>query len=347
MNEQKEEKIEDGLSASQYIVKGVWCVISLSVYAGVIWFLYTMENRDWSQLAHLKYVTASPDKVDQANDGKVVFLHGKLAGAEQLHDDEFGVSGKGLMLVRLVETASTYSGMKGTVRTRWNSVNEDNKSQGPFQSRKFDAASVRIGSYTPTPELLTHVTEELWKRMPVDMKAIALAPASKKGQLTLDKGDGNLWYKKGEHEGERISFLLLPELGEITVLAKQSGNNLTLIDEIDKGVIMQGNHEIRDLYKTTGEHDEGIKTPFYMFALFVLWCCSMGIVGFLAVRSPKPLLEFLLQVILIVTPAVVMTNFAGSPGALIISFVAILVFVAAYWWVFFSGRRANSKKTAS
>lgn len=188
---------------------------------------------DGGLISKMDAVTVSPDKVDPANEGKLVFLQGPVTGAQSFDDPDWEVSGKGLVMKREVaevtpgRSAGRYSGGTATTATRIKTPRQE--IPGPYFFKE-SMGTVRIGAYTLSPELLRNCAGG-WKKLPIDN--IDKIPASKFCKLTKPEDDDETtrcWANRDRADVNKpimvVQFALLPDPGQATVLAMQSGDKL-------------------------------------------------------------------------------------------------------------------------
>lgn len=209
-------------------------LIGLAVSAGIVLF-FAMN-----QPSPIQYTRVSPDKIDPRNDKSFVFVQGRVTGAQTLEDPDFKVSADGLMMVRDVQRHVTAQLNNGMQVETWMRVTQQDAS-GPF-SGKIMKAPARIGEFAISEQLLGIGTHGLWKRVPV--KDLDNIPASKVGKLALDES-GDIRVDKGTEKDRKITFSVLPDPGEVSILAMQSGKDLLPFGQV--GVFMSGNQPVEAL----------------------------------------------------------------------------------------------------
>lgn len=190
-------------------------------------------RKDEGLISKMDYVAVSPDKVDSANEGKLVFVQGKVTGAQSFNDPDWEVSAKGLVLRREVSevvlgtSSGRYSTATPTKVTRIRQPRTD--IPGPFFFKE-SMGTVRLGAYTLSPELL-RLCADGWKKIPI--RNIDKLPAGKFCKLSkqdLTEEDTRCWANYNGEDANKpkmiVQFGILPDSGEATVLAMQSGDKL-------------------------------------------------------------------------------------------------------------------------
>ena len=157
-------------------------IIGLLLIAGSVYLLWTNEGRAVHVAKALEegagsVKSISADKVDPANEGKLVHLSGEVKTKDTLCDDEFNIKVNALKLIREVEfyqwkekstgkgnSASDYSYKKEWVNAAIPSdkfkVPEDhvNKTPYPYAAYTKLAKNVSFGGFAFTEELLGYLT---------------------------------------------------------------------------------------------------------------------------------------------------------------------------------------------
>ena len=222
----------------------------------LLWWNEGVAQKSGASLAEgaAKVVTASPDVVDPANDGKLVYVTGTARANETLRDTDYKMSADGLVLIRTVEMlqwtekqeteAESNVGGSQTRRTRytyetaWSETPVDstkfNRPDGHVnpkaflvQGRKFVANRAKLGAYTLAPALV----EQIPVSQPLDPPAPGDGQSVADGWLYLS---GNATTPMA---GEvRVGFKVVPQQA-ISVVAEQSGGGLRPFDALGGDVI--------------------------------------------------------------------------------------------------------------
>jgi len=154
----------------------VLVVAAVAAALGVgAWYLLKHRKLDWSLPVSTSappstpppgaIVTASPERVDPANEGRRVRLEGTLRVAKPARDTDLGVQADALALVRTVQMRQwreTCSARGCDYALAWSekpvdshgfrvSAGHANTMPFPFSSQRFTAGEVRIGAYVIEP----------------------------------------------------------------------------------------------------------------------------------------------------------------------------------------------------
>lgn len=223
-------------------------------------------------------VTVPADRVDAANDQKLVHLSGQATTEEKLSDPEFGIAANAIKLRRNVEmyqwqekkesttekraggstetkTTYTYSkGWSGGVADS-SSFNEatghENPSSIPYQNHEETAQKVTVGAFNLTPSLVGMMDE--FEPVPVDDQAATLPEALKAKVKVHDSG----YYLGAEPQtpqvGDvRISFAAVKP-ADVSVVSKQTGNTFEAYHAsagMDIEMLKRGVHTAKDMFES-------------------------------------------------------------------------------------------------
>jgi Transmembrane protein 43 len=191
-------------------------------------------------------VTAPADKVDAANEGKLVHMTGRAKTAESVSDPVFGVSANALSLKRKVEMYQWKESSKSEKKDRvgggtdtvttytyareWSESLIDsskfkqpqgrrNPDSMPYKSEKWTAGRVTLGAYTLTPAQVGRITGD-------EAVPAAAPPASADGGRRIREHAGGLYAGENPEQPQvgdyRITFTKVGE-SDITLVAKQTG----------------------------------------------------------------------------------------------------------------------------
>jgi Ran GTPase-activating protein (RanGAP) involved in mRNA processing and transport len=164
--------------------------------------------------------SASAEKVDPANDGKLVHLTGDATAGEPLTDADFGISVKALRLTRDVEVyqwkETKTEGKKDAKPTYkykadWHKekpatkfaepgghVNPDRK---PYEDAKLNAKDVKVGAFTLTSAQVEKIPVD--ENLPVTTELLAALPDDLKGRAKPGP-DGVLFVGIGTPEAPQV-----------------------------------------------------------------------------------------------------------------------------------------------
>lgn len=196
-------------------------------------------------------VTVPADRVDPANEHKLVHLTGKALTSEKLSDPEFVVAADALKLRRRVEmyqweekkesktekkvgggseTTTTYSYAKTWSDRPIDSSNfkeasaHQNPSAMPFESRDQVAEHVTVGAFNLTPSLVGQMND--FTALPVKDEDAAKLPAELKSRLRVHNGS---FYQGADPANPeigdtRVTFTFVAP-GDVSVISKQAGSS--------------------------------------------------------------------------------------------------------------------------
>jgi len=236
-------------------IKGV--LVGLVMFVASFALLFWNEGRAVHTAQALEegaasVVSVAADKIDPANENKLVHVSAVAVAADTLRDKALGIDAPGaLRLARAVSMYQWKENKKTTKRKRvggseervttysyekvWsdrlidsNKFNEAAQHPNPKQmavsSKTFDANAVTVGAFT-LPEAMLR---ELPAIMPLPATATALAalPAGIKDRAKLD--DGRIYVGTNPADPNvgdlRIAFRTLPS-GPVSLVARQSGES--------------------------------------------------------------------------------------------------------------------------
>jgi len=232
------------------------------VLIGIVLFLAAFPLLFWNEGRAVKthkdleqgnkdVVSIANDKVDGANEGKLVHLSGLADTDGTLTDDAFAISAKALRLRRDVEmyqwqesseskekkklgggteTTTTYSYAKtwSSKAIESGSFKEQEGHQNPgamaYNSQDWNAADAKLGAFRLIPSMLERINEF----RPITVAADTPVPSvpGKKVQLS-DNGFYVGFYPASPQVGDlKISFKEVPST-EISVVAAQTGDSFS------------------------------------------------------------------------------------------------------------------------
>jgi Ran GTPase-activating protein (RanGAP) involved in mRNA processing and transport len=194
-------------------------------------------------------VTVDPAKADAANEGKLVYLTGDAVTDETPTDPQFGVSAKGLRLVREVEgyqwkETKTESKKKGdkSVTYEYTKIwskdkpvasssfhtpaGHENPAAKPYADESFNAAA-KVGAFTLSPDQVKRLPAE--EALPVTDALLTKLPEDLKGKAK-PQPDGALFVganADAPQVGDARVHYKIAKPGAVSVVAKQTGNTLT------------------------------------------------------------------------------------------------------------------------
>ncbi|MGZ8797374.1 MAG: TMEM43 family protein [Thermoanaerobaculia bacterium] len=196
-------------------------------------------------------ISVPADRVNPANNQKLVHMTGKATTAETLTDPDFLVAANAIKLRRQVqmyqweekkesktekkigggsETVTTYSYSKA-----WSdrpidsssfkeSAGHQNPASMPYEGRDAQAEHVTLGAFTLTPSLIGKMSD--YEPLPVNDQSVAQLPAALRSKL---KANGNSFYAGADPTtpqlgDARINFSVVTP-GDVSVVSKQTGTS--------------------------------------------------------------------------------------------------------------------------
>ena len=190
------------------------------------------------------------DKVDQANDGKLVHISGQAETTESLSDPDFGISATAIRLERNVEmyqwkesskseTKKKLGGGEETVTTytynkEWSSRLIDssgfkvpdghtNPSSMAYPEQSYQAGQVTVGSFTLSPGLVSKIggAEKITLTALPDNMTDVVKTRAKLYEGGLFMG----WNPQNPQLGDmKVSFTVVKP-GPVSIVAQQTGNS--------------------------------------------------------------------------------------------------------------------------
>jgi len=223
-------------------------------------------------------VTVPADRIDPANDQKLVHLSGQAATEEQLSDPEFGIAANAIKLRRKVEMyqwqekkeSTTEKRAGGSTETKttytyskdWSgdladssSFNEasghENPSSLPYQNHETVAQKVNVGAFNLTPSLISQMDD--FENVPVNDQTAAL-PEALKAQVKVHDGNYYLGAEPAAPQiGDvRISFAAVKP-AEVSVVSKQVGNSFEAYHAtagMDIEMLKRGVHTAKAMFES-------------------------------------------------------------------------------------------------
>jgi uncharacterized protein (TIGR02996 family) len=143
--------------------------------------------------------SATPDRVDPANENQLVYLSGQATAGANVTDPEFGISVPALRLVRevelyqWVEEKTKDKPPKYTHKKIWSTKKPQqefvapqtpaNPAELPYPDAKFPVAEVKVGAFTLTPAQVERLPADQEVRVTEEMLANLPAPLKDKGKI--------------------------------------------------------------------------------------------------------------------------------------------------------------------
>lgn len=299
-----------------------------------------------------KVVSVSCEKVDPANDGKLVHTSGAATIDEVLRDPEFGVEAKAVKLKRVVEmfqwvehketkSKKKLGGKKETTTkysytTEWSdkpvdssgfdtTKGHENPGEFPCQPLELSAEKVALGAFELSPGLLKQMNDFT----PITIDKIdreAPLPKKLKGKAKVCKGAIYIGKKPSSPKvGDvRVKFMVV-EPGEVSVIAQQTGQTFQPAPtKVGKSLEMlsMGKHSAREMFQNALASNKTLT-----------WI--LRLVGFMLMGFGLSLVFRPLSVIADVVPIVGSIVGAGTGVvAFLIAGVLSLITIAVAWIAF-------------
>jgi len=255
-------------------------------------------------------VSVPADRIDPAQDGRLVHVSGPVTTAETLSDPEFGISAQGVRLVRKVEmfqwvesesskTETRLGGGEETVTTytykkEWHEgavdssdFQESSGHENPepaLSSQAFQVEDARLGAFALTDSILADIGNAEPLEISADQKDAILAASSLGKKISMRDGVIQAGLNPGSPEvGDlRISYELVP-LGDVSIVAAQEGDSFAPY-QTQAGDALQlvdvGSHDAAQMFKTAGDENNLITWLLRIGGLVLL------VVGFMLITGP-------------------------------------------------------------
>jgi hypothetical protein len=331
-------------------IKGILFGLLLFIIAFPL--LFWNEGRAVKRYKTLKegggaVVSVAADRLDKANEGKLIHVTGKAVTDAELSDPEFGAAANALKLKRSVEMYQWKEASQSTTKKKigggtettetytytmaWsgNPINSDNfknptghQNPGsfPYESTEQTADNVTLGAFTLSPSLVGMINN--WESLP--MTDGAAMPEDLEGKVR----DGGFYIGSNPSSPKlgdmRIKFEVVKP-GDVSVIARQTGNSFEPYETKAGGnieLLQTGIHSADAMIKQAQESNK--------FLTWILRLAGFILMGIGLAMALKPL-----SVLLDVLP------FLGSmvhAGTGIISFLLAAVFslvtIAVAWIVY-------------
>ena len=152
-------------------------IISIILGIGILWWNEGNNVKNLKTTAEMEksYIDVSSDKIDEANEGKLVATNGKLINEKELTDETFSVKVKTPLLKRVVEVyqweeeskteddVTTYSYKKVWSSDLIDSSNFNDKkyvnpTTKPYNDEEFKSDDVRVGAFILSNEQISDLS---------------------------------------------------------------------------------------------------------------------------------------------------------------------------------------------
>ena len=294
-------------------------------------------------------VTVSADKVDPANEGKLVHLTGAATTTETLADAEFGITTNALKLRRVAEmyqwkeTKSTSKeknlGGSETTKTTYNYAQQwsdalidskqfkqpeghTNPTALPFPSRLVTAEKITVGAFTLSGSLAGKINNfadlpvEQVEKLPEPVRAKAKVHEQKvfvgTNPASPQTGDMRIGFKIARPTG--ISFVARQVKGTFEPYTTRNGGSLELLQV--------GEFSAQAMFKRAEEANAMLTWGLRLGGLIVMW------IGFMLIAKPLAVLGDLVPFI------GSLLEFGIGLLAFLLAGVISLVTVAIAWIVY-------------
>jgi len=233
------------------------------VVAGFVLILISIVLLSWNEGRSIQSIRANnegdravvsvqPDRVDPANEGKLVHLTAAAVAEGARHDDQLGIGSEGLLLARSVEyfqwkelssseTRTKLGGGQETVMTysyvtEWSAIAQDssgfNQPQGHqnpvpvIKDSEMAAASARLGAFVLDQETIGQLSAET----PLVPTAEQVAAVSAALSRPASVSDGVIYIGSNSTAptvGDmRIRYRIVPQDTVLSVIGAQTGDTL-------------------------------------------------------------------------------------------------------------------------
>jgi Transmembrane protein 43 len=332
-------------------IEGVLFGLALVAGSGVLLFWNegraVQTERSLNEGAGL-VVTVSPDRVDPANEGKLVHVTGEAWTSSPLNDAEFGVSAPGLRLVRTAEmyqwkeesrseTRKNMGGSEETVTTHsythtWSDSRIDSSRfkrpdghanpQMRYHGRDVVAADATVGAYRPGELVLRLIAAD--DELPVDT---ALTASLRQRLGSAQVSDGRIYLgadPAAPRVGDmRISYRIA-KTGPISIIGQQSGSGFSDYQTKAGDALLMatpGTVSAAAMFKAAQDENRILTWVVRLIGAILMW------VGFALILRP-------LVVVADVVPLIgnVLGAGAGLVALLLTAVCAPVIIAVAWFW---------------
>lgn len=288
-----------------------WAIVGAAalVYTGACWGEYQIDNlaktnpaRIQEEYKNVRLVSA--DKIDPANENKVVLVQGKLTGTKALDDPDFGVKINGILLSRVTQIYGDIDNGKRQISV-W--ISEDANQKKKFESKQFWATPLNLGAFEIGTNLVW-LEDSIVKTIKIKLPPPpASLPANKIAPLRSD-GEGNYWTAKdGEPlEGDeriRFEYEVLRDT-DVTVIGKQHGKTLHPYDDSDDFHIAAGKLSLADFARRDEDFGKGLYLVLRVPCFFLL-SIAAGVMMLAIPMKASMLMRIVVGVLIAAVPFVI------------------------------------------
>ena len=250
--------------------------IAIAIGAVLLWWNEGNNVRNLKTTAEMSktYIDVSSEKIDEANEGKLIATSGALINEKELYDETFNVKIVTPVMKRVVEIYqweensstdddgnTTYSYSKVWSESIIGSSNFHDKSHvnpatKKYSSEYYQSDDVRVGAFSlSSSQISTLSTKGEFNRF--DMETLTKLNLTASGNYATDSKN----LSSPEIGDTRISFVYNNST-EVSVLAVQKGNSFTdFVSEAGKSVnrVMDGIHSGSDMINTIKKENNMLK----------------------------------------------------------------------------------------
>lgn len=233
-------------------------IVAIIIGIGILWWNEGNNVKNLKTTAEMEksYIDVSSEKIDQANEGKLIATQGKLINEKELLDEKFDVKVKTPLLKRVVEmyqweeesnteddvTTYTYKKVWSSSlidSSSFHESNHNNPTTKPYSDAEFKSDDVRVGAFSLSSEQISDLSTNGEFNTYNSEKITELGYAVNGIYITNSKE-----LNDPQIGDVRISFVY-NNSDEISVLAVQKGNSFVdFVSKAGKTVnrIMDGSH---------------------------------------------------------------------------------------------------------
>jgi Leucine-rich repeat (LRR) protein len=242
-------------------------------------------------------VTVASDKIDPANDGKLVHVVGEAATKDTLSDPEFGVNVNAIRLSRKTEmyqwqekketkkkgnnTETTYNydpiwSAKLIDSKNYKTRGHDNPPQLPFEDKSWQAKEVTVGAFALAPGLIDKIKG--------DERLTVTDPGEGKLPNKVKVADGIFYFGEDAARpvvGDSKTEFKVVKPGTLSVVAKQGKTGLEPFDDgagHTHAYVQTGNHSAQEMFEGQGTV-AGVMTWGFRLIGFILLAAGIYLVS--------------------------------------------------------------------
>ncbi len=249
-------------------------------------------------------VSVKSDKVDSANNGKLVHMSGQATTDETLTDGVFNISENGIKLVRKVEMyqwkeesksetkkklgGGTQTVTKYTYNKAWSADRIDsgkfkkpgyNNPNMPYKGESKLASLVKIGAFRLSPALIAKVPAE--EALTLKQEDLAKLPGDIKGKAKLEGGGIYIGASSSNPQvGDmKVSFSIVkPQM--VSLLAKQNNDTFEEFKPATGNAILdlRAGEQTADKMFTTLQEENKFKTWIVRLIGFILMFAGLSMI---------------------------------------------------------------------